>query len=77
VAGPRRGRDYEIGYENMTARLLATLAATTITESYGDLLPEITAAQETDFVATKIRPTLVDVSIVDESQLRTVDGPLT
>jgi hypothetical protein len=31
--GPSRRPDYEIGSENMTAKLLATLAATTITES--------------------------------------------
>jgi hypothetical protein len=47
--GPSRRPDYEIGYEHMTAKLRATLAATTITESYDDLLPEIKAAQETDF----------------------------
>jgi hypothetical protein len=39
--GPRRRPHNEIGYVNRTARLLATLAATTITESYGDLLLEI------------------------------------
>jgi len=61
----------------MTARLLATLATTTITESYGNLLPEIKVAQETDFLATAITPTLVDVSTGDESQWRTIDGALT
>jgi hypothetical protein len=75
--GPSRRPDYEIGYENMTAKLLATLAATTITESYDDLLPEIKAAQETDFLATEIRPTLLDVSTADESQWRSTDGALT
>jgi hypothetical protein len=60
AGGPSRTPDYEIGYEHMMAKLLATLAATTITESYDDLLPEIKAAQETDFLATEIRPTLVD-----------------
>jgi len=54
VDGPSRRPDYEIGYENMMPKLLvtfapATLAATTITKSYDDLLSEITAAQETDF----------------------------
>jgi len=75
--GPSRRRDYEIGYEHMTAKLLATIAATTITESYDDLLPEIKAAQETDFLATEIRPTLVDVSTADESQCRSIDRALT
>ena len=75
--GPSRRPDYEIGSENMTARLLATLAVTTITESYGDLLPEIKTAQEADFLATEIRPTLVDVSTADESQWRSIDGALT
>jgi len=75
--GPSRRSDYEIGYENMTARLLASSAATTITESYGDLLPEIKTAQETDFLATKIQPTLVDVSAAVESQSTSIDGALT
>ena len=57
--------------------LLATLAATTITESYDDLLPEIKAAQETNFLATEIRPTLFDVSTADESQWRSIDRALT
>jgi hypothetical protein len=51
---PSRRLDYEIGYDSMTATLLATLAATTITESYHDLLPEILGAQETAFLATEI-----------------------
>ena len=59
--GPSSGPCYEIGYENMTARLLATSAVTTITASYCDQLPEIKAASETNFLASKIRPTLVDV----------------
>jgi hypothetical protein len=52
----------------MTAQLLATSPATTITESYDDLLPEIKAAKETDFLSTEIGPTLVDISNADESQ---------
>ena len=75
--GPSRRPDYEIGYENMTAKLLATVAATTITESYDDLLPEIKAVQETDFLATQIQPTLVDVSTPDGSQWRSIDRALT
>ena len=75
--GPSRRPGYEIGYEHMTAKLLATLAATTITESYDDLLPEIKAAQLTDLLTTEIRPTLVDVSTADESQWRSIDGALT
>jgi len=75
--GPWRRPDYEIGYENMMARLLAILAVTMITESHGDLLPEIMAALETDFVATIIRPTLVDVSTADESQWSSIDRALT
>jgi hypothetical protein len=66
--GPSRRPDYEIGYEHMTAKLLATLPATTITESYDDLLAEINGAQETDLLATEIWPTLLDVSTADESQ---------
>jgi len=48
---------YEIGHEKMTARHLATLVATTITESYGNFLSEIKAAKETDYIGMKIRPT--------------------
>jgi hypothetical protein len=58
----------------MMAMLLATLAASTMTESYDDLQPEIKAAQETDFLATEIRPTLVDVSTADEGQWRAING---
>ena len=75
--GPSRRPDYEISYENTMAKLLATLAATTITESHDDLLPEIKTAQETDFLATEIRPTLVDGSTTDENQWRSIDGALT
>jgi hypothetical protein len=75
--GPSRRSDYEIGCEHTMAKLLATLAATTIAESYDDLLPEIKAAQETDFLATEIQPTLVDVLTADESQWRSIDGTLT
>jgi len=75
--GPSRRPNYEISYEHMTAKLLATLAATTITESYDNLLPEIKAAQETDFLAAEIRPTLVDVSTADESHWRSINRALT
>lgn len=51
---PSRTPNYEIGYENMTAKLLAMLAATTLTESYDDHLPEIITALKADFVATDI-----------------------
>jgi len=74
---PLRRPDYEIGYENMTAKLLATLAATTISESYGDRLPENKTGQETDFLATELRPTLDNVSTTGESQWRSIDRALT
>jgi hypothetical protein len=61
----------------MMAKLLATFGVTTITESHDDLLPEIKAAQETDFLGTEIRPTLVDGSTGDESECRSIDGALT
>jgi hypothetical protein len=57
----------------MMAKLLATSAATTITKSDDDLLPEIKAPQETDCLATEIRPTSVDVSTADESQWRSIN----
>ena len=40
---PSRRPDNEIGYQNKLAMLLATLAVTTDTESYSDILPAITA----------------------------------
>jgi len=61
----------------MTAKLLPTLAVTTITESYGDHLPEIKAAQETNCFATEIQLTSVDVSTANESQWISIDGALT
>jgi hypothetical protein len=61
----------------MTVNLLANLAATTITESDHDIIPEIKTAQETDIVAPEIRPTLVDGSTADESQWRSIDEALT
>jgi len=56
-----RRPDYEISYENMRANLLATTAVTTNSESYGDLLPQIQAAQETDFLAAGLCPALVEI----------------
>jgi len=75
--GPLTGPDYESFSEYMTAKHVATSATTTVTESYDDLLPEIKAAQETDLVATEIRPTLVDLSTADESKWRSIDRGLT
>jgi hypothetical protein len=75
--GPLRRPDYEIGHEHMTAKHLATLAATTITESYDDLLLDIMAAQERNLLTTEIWATLVDVSTADEIQWRSIDGVLT
>jgi hypothetical protein len=75
--GPSRRPDYAIGYENMTAKFLATLAVTTIAESYGDLPIDIKAAQETNIFAPEIRPTLVNISTGDEGQWRSIDGAVT
>jgi hypothetical protein len=61
----------------MSPALLATLAVTTITETYVDLLPEIKTAMDTDFLATEIWPTLGDVSTADKSQWRSIDGAQT
>jgi hypothetical protein len=60
----------------MMAKLLATLAATTITESYDDLQPETMAAKEIDLLAMEIRPNVVDVSTADENQRRLFDKAL-
>jgi len=75
--GQSRWPNYKLGYENMMPTLLAIWAATTITESYGDCLPEIMAAQETGVLATTIQPTLVDVSITDGRQWISIDRALT
>jgi len=61
----------------MKAWILATLAVTNITESYGDLLPEIKAAKESHFLDTTLQPTFVDVSITDQSQWRSIHATLT
>jgi hypothetical protein len=50
---------------------------TTVTKSYDDLLPEIKEPQETDFLATELLLTLVDVSTADDSQWRSIDEALT
>jgi len=52
--GPSRRPDYEEGYERPTARLLATLAVTTV-EPFSDLLPAIKAAQNTDPLVTDMK----------------------
>jgi len=70
VDGPTGWPEYEIGYDTMTAKILPTLAATTITESYGDIIPRIMTTQETDFWASKIHSTMVNDSTADESQWR-------
>jgi hypothetical protein len=65
--GPSRWPDYMIGCQQMKTKLLSTLAATSITGSYGDLLLEINRALETNCIATTIRPTLFNISIPDAS----------
>jgi hypothetical protein len=52
--GPSRRPDYEEGYERPTARLSATLAATTVSP-FDDLLPAIKAAQDTNSLATDMK----------------------
>jgi len=69
-------RNYDISYVNMTAMLRSTVAPTTITESYGDLLQVIKAAQEINFLATKIWPNLFNDSITDDSQRKSIDRVL-
>jgi len=56
--------DYEIGYERPTARLLATLAATTV-EPYDDLLQEIKTAQAIDPFAAEVKHRIVGTPIDD------------
>jgi hypothetical protein len=77
VEGLSRRSNYEIACQNMTARLLATIGATAITELYRDLLPETKAAQAISFFARTIRLPLVDGSITDESMWKLMAGALT
>jgi len=72
-----RRPNYEICDGNIMAWLLATYAVTTISKSYGHLLLDIKAAQETNFVATKIWPILVNGSIVEKSRWLLNDSGLT
>jgi len=58
--GPARRPDYEIGYERPTARLLATLTAST-EEPYDDVLPTIVAAQPTNSLAVDINEKIVNI----------------
>jgi len=53
VNGPSKRPHYEIGSHNLTAILLPSITVTTITKSYGDLLPEIKTAQDTRFSPQK------------------------
>jgi hypothetical protein len=64
---PLRRPDYQTGYESSTAWLIATVATATITELYGDLLPNIIAAQEKDIFDTNVQPTSVNFAIAEFS----------
>jgi len=75
--GQSRRPDYEEGYERPTARLLATLAVTTV-EPYNDLLPAIKAAQASDWLAADVKRRIVDTRMVghpDLSKAGVLDGP--
>ena len=70
--GPSRRPDYEIGSDRPTARLLATLAVTTV-EPYDDLLQEIKAAQAIDALAADVKHKIVGTPIVDIPDLQPID----
>jgi len=70
--GPSRRPDYEIGYKRPTARLLATLAATTV-EPYNDLLQAIKPAQAIDALAAEVKQRIVTTPIVDIADLQQID----
>jgi hypothetical protein len=70
--GPSRRPNYEIGYERPTARLLATLAATTV-EPYDDHLQQINAAQAIDALAADVEHRIVGTPIVDIPDLQRID----
>jgi len=71
---PSRGPDYEEGYERPTARLLATLAVTTV-QPYDDLLLAIKAAQASDSLATNGKLRIVDTPMVGYPDLSKAGGP--
>jgi hypothetical protein len=84
--GPSRRPDYEIRYEKLVGRLLATLAATV--EPYDDLLPAIKTAQATDSLAVDVNRRLVDIPMIggpegssdsgrDGDQWKVISGALT
>jgi hypothetical protein len=72
AAGPSRRPDNEIGYERPTARLLATLAATTV-EPYDNLLQEIKAAQAIDALDADMKHRILGTPIVDIHDLQRID----
>jgi len=72
--GPSRRPDYKEGYERPTARLLATLAVTTV-ESYDDLQPAIKAAQASDLLAADVKRRIVDTPMVGYADLSKTGGP--
>ena len=67
--GPSRRPDYEIGYERPTARLLATLATTTV-EPYNELLQEIKTPQAINALAADVKRRIVDTQIIDIPDLQ-------
>jgi len=69
--------NYEIGYENTLGKFLPTLAVTTVTGSYSDLLQDITGAQGSNHFTAEIQPTLAEVLISELIMWRSVDGALT
>jgi phosphoserine phosphatase len=64
-----RRPDYEIRYEMLTARLRATLAATTV-EPYEDLLQEIKPAHAIDALAADVKHKIVGTPIIYISDLQ-------
>jgi hypothetical protein len=68
---PSRRPDYEIGYQRPTARLLATLAATTV-ELYNDLRQEIKTAQAVDTLAADLKHRIVGTTNVDIADLQRI-----
>jgi hypothetical protein len=73
---PLRRPANQTGYESSTAWLIATLATATITQSYGDRLANIMAAQGKDIFATNVRPTSVDFPIAEYRPLQSSNGAM-
>jgi len=69
---PSRRPDYEIGYDRLTARLLATLATTTV-DLYDDLVQEIRTSHAINALAADMKHRIVSTPIINIRDLQSID----